>query len=257
MTALYNQPMKAAVAQQLIELNREFYQKLAQPFSASRGRLQPGVLRILESIPSETNILDLGCGNGGVAQELARRGHSGRYVGLDFSEELLQVARSQVEGLVGTFLKVDLSSPDWNKQLPLSNFDFILAFAVLHHIPNRELRLQLLQQVRGLLKEAGGVEAHPYESKKFIHSNWQFLNSPRLKARIQSWADVGLAAADVDEGDYLLDWRSGSQGVRYVHQFSEAELAQLANECGFAVKETFLSDGKSGDLGLYSIWETK
>ncbi len=247
--------MKAAIAQQLIELNREFYQKLARPFSASRGRLQPGVQRVLEKISPEANILDLGCGNGGVARELSRRSHAGRYVGLDFSEELLQVAHSRGKGLDATFLQADLNSPNWNKQLPISNFDFIFAFAVLHHIPSRELRLQLLRQVSVVLKEAGGSETRPYGSGKFIHSNWQFLNSPRLRARIQPWAGVGLTAADVDEGDYLLDWRSGGSGLRYVHQFSEAELVGLAVDSDFFVDETFLSDGKSGDLSLYSVWQ--
>ncbi len=257
MTALYNQAMKAEVAQRLIELNREFYQKLAQPFSASRGRLQPGVLRVLESVPAEANILDLGCGNGGVARELARLGQSGRYLGLDFSQELLQVASSQAGGLDAAFLKADLTSSDWNSKLPLSNFNFTLAFAVLHHIPSRELRLGFLRQVRGVLapRKAGGSKTRPYNGGQFIHSTWQFLNSPRLRARVQPWEGIGLAAGKVDQGDYLLDWRSGGQGLRYVHQFSEAELAELANECGFVVKETFLSDGKGGDLSLYSVWE--
>jgi hypothetical protein len=179
-------------------------------------------------------------------------------VGLDFSQELLQVAGSKAEDLDATFLRVDITSSDWNQDVEIKyqKFDFVLAFAVLHHIPSRELRLQLLMQVQSLLKpqKAGEFETRPYESKKLIHSNWQFLNSPRLKARIQSWADVGLAAADVDEGDYLLDWRSGGQGLRYVHQFSEPELAELAAESGFEIEETFLSDGKPGDLSLYSVW---
>lgn len=235
--------MKAGVAQQLVELNREFYQKLAQPFSASRGRLQPGVQRVLEKVPAEASVLDLGCGNGGVAGELARHGHTGRYVGLDFSEELLQVARLQAAGLEAKFLQADLNSPDWDKQLPIGKFDLIFAFAVLHHIPSRELRGQVLRQVRGLLPSGG----------RLIHSNWQFLKSPQLRERIQPWEAAGLTS-DVDEGDYLLDWRSGGSGLRYVHQFSEAELAGLAAECGFEIKETFLSDGKSGDLSLYSVW---
>jgi hypothetical protein len=32
---------------------------------------------------------------------------------------------------------------------------------------------------------------------------------------------VGLSANDVDPGDYLLDWRSGGEGLRYIHHFSE------------------------------------
>jgi len=88
----------------------------------------------------------------------------------------------------------------------------------------------------------------------FHLSNWQFLNSPRLTQRIQPWERLGLHPEDVDPGDYLLDWRSGGAGLRYVHHFSEAELAALARETSFSVEETFYSDGKEGSLGLYQAW---
>ncbi len=88
----------------------------------------------------------------------------------------------------------------------------------------------------------------------FIFSNWQFLNSPRWIARIQPWERVELTASDLDSHDYLLDWRRGGEGLRYVHHFSEAELAALAKETGFEVLETFVSDGAEGNLGLYQIW---
>jgi len=81
------------------------------------------------------------------------------------------------------------------------------------------------------------------------------LNSDKLKARIQPWERIDLSAADVDPGDALLDWRSGGNGLRYVHHFSEQELSDLAAECGFRVVESFLSDGAGGRLGLYQTWE--
>ena len=55
--------------------------------------------------------------------------------------------------------------------------------------------------------------------------------------------------------EYLLDWRSGGYGFRYVHHFQEDELSQVAEEHGFRVKETFYSDGEGGRLSLYQIWE--
>jgi len=59
---------------------------------------------------------------------------------------------------------------------------------------------------------------------------------------------------DVDECDYLLDWRSGGTGLRYVHYFSEEELAKMAESSGFRVVETFYSDGKEGNLAIYQVW---
>jgi hypothetical protein len=42
-----------------------------------------------------------------------------------------------------------------------------------------------------------------------------------------------------------------------VHQFSEQELAELAESTGFRVVESFYSDGEGGRLGLYQVWKKK
>jgi len=91
----------------------------------------------------------------------------------------------------------------------------------------------------------------------FVHSNWQFLNSERLRTHIQPWDRVEIEANEVDEGDYLLDWRSGGSGLRYAHHFDEGELTDLAGRCGFQVVESFLSDGEGNQLGLYQIWQAE
>jgi tRNA (uracil-5-)-methyltransferase TRM9 len=238
--------VNAAIAQRLVALNRQFYQSLAAPFSATRARLQPGVLRVLEPVPASADVLDLGCGNGGVAAELLRRGHQGRYVGLDLSEELLQFARARVADPHYRFVKVDLTG-DFTLQPALNDerFDFVFAFAVLHHIPSRDLRLHFLRQVADLLAPGD----------LFVHSNWQFLNSPRLRTRVQPWNAIDLSYTDVDDGDYLLDWRSGGTGLRYVHHFTEEEMAELGQTAGFVQADSFLSDGKAGNLALYQAWK--
>jgi hypothetical protein len=91
----------------------------------------------------------------------------------------------------------------------------------------------------------------------FVHSEWQFLNSERLRSRIQPWQAAGLSEDDVEPGDYLLDWRQGGQGLRYVHHFSLEELAELADATGFQIAESFHSDGDGARLGLYQIWRVK
>ncbi|HNB35596.1 MAG TPA: class I SAM-dependent methyltransferase, partial [Anaerolineales bacterium] len=126
------------------------------------------------------------------------------------------------------------------------HWSLITCFATMHHIPSREVRLDILRTVKKLLKPNG----------KFILSNWQFLNSDKLKARVQPWGRVGLSDSDVDEGDYLLDWRSGGEGLRYAHQFSEGELFGLAEQAQMKVEASFLSDGENGRLGLYQIWRS-
>jgi SAM-dependent methyltransferase len=251
--------MDRAAAQKLLALNRQFYQTFALQFSDTRGRLQPGVQRILAGLPGEARLLDLGCGNGELARALAQRGQRGLYVGLDISQELLAIARTAArpgDSLVCVFEKADLAASDWEihiEDLPgLSTvrpaappFDFILAFAVLHHLPGRTLRLEVLNKVYDLLAPSGW----------FIFSVWQFLDSPRLRARLQPWEAAGLNPAEVDPGDALLDWRHGGQGLRYAHHFTTGELDALAGETGFRAVESFRSDGEGGRLGHYGIWE--
>ena len=89
--------MDSGTAARLVEINRDFYTRFGGSFSATRHRLQPGVRCILETLHGDESILDLGCGNGEFARELAKRGHRGSYLGVDFSLPLLQDAESQPE----------------------------------------------------------------------------------------------------------------------------------------------------------------
>jgi SAM-dependent methyltransferase len=238
--------MDSETVNKLTAVNRRFYQTFAVQFSDTRKRLQPGVRRIIKTIPHQSRILDLGCGNGELARELYRQGHAGEYIGLDFSSGLLEEARAGVpKDAEVVFLAADLSEPDWVGVLPTKPFDFILAFSVLHHLPGKALQRQTLEKFRKLLLPGG----------YFIHSNWQFLKNERLRSRIQPWEKINLTESDVDAGDYLLDWRRGGYGLRYVHHFSPQELQALALETGFRVVDTFYSDGQGGNLGLYQVWE--
>jgi SAM-dependent methyltransferase len=237
----------------LIRMNHSFYQTFADSFSATRQRIQPGVRRIVAGLSQQIDLLDLGCGNGGLAEFLSRYSFRGRYLGVDFSVGLLQNA-SQINpsspsaaDLQIEFIRADLSEDGWENWLPRRRYSQIFAFSFFHHLPGEELRLAFLKKVHALLEPEGN----------FALSNWQFLNSPRFRDRILPWDAAGLDAADLDEGDYLLDWRAGpgKRGIRYVHQYPSAELCSLASQTGFTVQEEFYSDGKEGNLGLYQVWQ--
>jgi SAM-dependent methyltransferase len=246
LACLYNMLVNEKTRDQLIGLNRTFYQTFAYQFSATRQRLQPGVVRILNQISSQECVLDLGCGNGELGKELFSRGHKGPYVGLDSNADLLKIARKNLPKVSSvSLIQKDLSSPSWDTDLPIKQYDIILAFAVLHHIPGAALRKQVIEKIRSLSVPNG----------RFIHSEWQFLNSPRLRKRIQPWEKVGLNSDQVEAGDFLIDWRQGGQGFRYVHLFDVRELESLAIDTGFTILETFSSDGEGGNLGLYQIWK--
>ena len=246
--------MNSNTAERLAAINREFYERMGASFSATRQRLQPGVRKILENLHSDENILDLGCGNGLLARTLEGRGHRGIYLGVDSSPLMIQEAKHQNNDAGVKFLQADLiqlaSQDQKNSTAPgddpiQAGWNMVFAFAVLHHIPGRGHRLKILNFIRERMAHDG----------RFIHSNWQFLHDEKMKARIQPWEGVGLMEAELDEGDKLLDWRGGGHGLRYLHQFSEGELRELAEQTGFSILDVFYSDGLDGKMGLYQVWK--
>jgi 2-polyprenyl-3-methyl-5-hydroxy-6-metoxy-1,4-benzoquinol methylase len=85
-------------------------------------------------------LLDLGCGPGQVAHLLHDKGLSTRYVGLDFSERSIQMAKELCPGY--DFLQADLTTP---KLLESFEYDCVLALEVLEHLDDD---IALLRQVR-------------------------------------------------------------------------------------------------------------
>jgi len=239
--------MKTAIARRLLRLNRGFYDAFAADFAGSRSALQPGIVRALEALGSFRSIVDVGCGDGRVGMALAGgiAGHRvSRYLGVDYSEGLLRQASP---GMPPGFrlMVCDVTSADWPNQVR-GGFDAAVCFSALHHIPGARRRLRLLRGVRSLLKPGAQCAV----------SVWQFLHAPRLQRKIVSWSEIGLRPEDVDAGDYLLDWRRGGRGLRYVHSFYESELMGLCRRAGFAPSDVYRSDGHSGNLGLYILLHT-
>lgn len=74
------------------------------------------------------------------------------------------------------------------------------------------------------------------------------------QAKVQPWEKVGLSNSDVDEGDYLLDWRSGGGRVAVRASILAGELQGLAEQVQMQVEASFFSDGENGRLGLYQVW---
>ena len=246
--------MDDAIIQKLILLNLQFYQSFAASFSSTRYAVQPGVKLAAAQYLAEDHrplhsVLDIGCGNGGLARYLSKTTFTGSYTGLDSAAELLEYIRPLPSNLnfSANFQQADITLPGWDGGFINSSFDRIVSFAVIHHIPSAGLRQLIFQSLHRLLSPGG----------YFIHSCWQFMNEPRLLTRIIPWSDVGLDKEQVEAGDYLLDWRAeqGVTGYRYVHLFNETELRREASSSGFKVVDSYLIDGRKGNLALYQVWQ--
>jgi SAM-dependent methyltransferase len=235
--------MNEEQAEQLVKINGDFYRTFASPFAQSRERLQPGVKRLLATVPSGARILDLGCGSAQTARWLAANGRLESYAGWDASAELLQIASARTYPFPAVFRQADLLSAPW-QDLAGARFDRIFLFAVLHHIPGFVYRERILRALTGVLADGGQVWM----------SNWQFLRDPKYAARILPWGEAAVDESKVEPGDYLLDWRMGGRGLRYVHILGAEERTRLASAAGFIEWECFEADGKGERGSDYSVW---
>jgi 2-polyprenyl-3-methyl-5-hydroxy-6-metoxy-1,4-benzoquinol methylase len=126
--------------------------ELAKQRSAHElGRIAP----LLRQGRTGLNVLDVGCGTGRWAQELAA--DCRRFVGIDFCQDFLDEAQRQVQWLAKperfSFERVDLSRP-LPPALAAQRFDTIVMAGVLIYLNDADAR-RVLDDLAGLLLPGG------------------------------------------------------------------------------------------------------
>ena len=104
---------------------------------------------LLQHVPENCeNALEIGCGTGAFARQLAKR--CKRVVGLDLSSEMIRVARSRSSGVDNVEFQMG-DAMTWD--FPQAHFDFICSIATFHHLQQRELLLKVKEALkpRGVL----------------------------------------------------------------------------------------------------------
>lgn len=235
--------MNPEIVSRLLAINREFYTRFASAFSETRSSAQTRLDRIVAYIGDAGKVLDIGCGNGRLAERLEREGKRLSYVGVDASPELIAIAaalKPQLKNLSAEFFPADITQSNWSAPLDGDSFDIAVALAVLHHVPSFDLRVAVLRDVHALLKPNG----------RLILSNWAFDRNERQRKRIVPWQSAEFDVHDLEEGDALLVWKRGGAGYRYCHLITKAEMVQMAEASGFQVVKQFYADA---ELNLYSV----
>jgi ubiquinone/menaquinone biosynthesis C-methylase UbiE len=101
------------------------------------------------------NVLDVGCGMGFFSLPIARLvGETGTVVCVDLQERMIKglVRRSKKAGLLD---RIDARVSQKNSLMLndiAGKIDFVLAFAVVHEVPDKE---RLLSEIRNTMKEGG------------------------------------------------------------------------------------------------------
>ena len=216
--------MKPETIERLLALNERFYERSAAAFSGTRSAPWPGWDRLLSRFPAPISVLDLGCGNGRFFAELSRRNLAADYLGIDTSSALLQLARAQHPE--ARFIEADALSPIEGE------FDLVVAFGLLHHLPSFENRRRLMES----------LASHRHACVTF----WRFEDRPRFQNRMLPWP-----YEERDAGDHLLAF--GEEGPRYCHHASDEEIRELIAATRMSEIDRYSADGETGDLNLYSV----
>lgn len=141
---------------------------LVRPWAGRRLDAEFTVLRLGRA--ERGRVLDVGCGDGSMLVELARRGWEVR--GLDFDAEAVAVAR-------GRGLRVDLGGLR-AQGYPAESFEVVTMSHSLEHVPEPQA---VLEEVRRVLTPGGKAVVLTPNASSWLHRkvgrDWQPLEPPR------------------------------------------------------------------------------
>jgi tRNA (uracil-5-)-methyltransferase TRM9 len=248
--------MKQQTVNALQRLTHDFYEQVGEFWNHDPRYYWEGWSDVLPYIKDSRSFLDIGCGNGRFANFIQQYGCPDTdqldYVGIDYSSQLL--SHADIPNFA-RLINADIhkrSIYDIVSEYKIGNFDVVVLFGVLHHIPSFEARLRLLRQSFDMLRP-GGI---------LIFTTWQFLEVPRLSKRIvpidsEICRDIceqyHVDPSEFEKGDYILDWNKMKISYRYAHAFTESEIRRyLISTCATTI-QTFQIGGRSGKRNKFYI----
>ena len=247
--------MDNATAQLMSSLTSDFYRRVGESFSATRGSSWPGWERVLAAMePREQDVLrvlDLACGNLRFERALFERFPHACAHAVDACDEMVHAFDARV-----TFQHLDIAlallEGDLSACLDASGFDASVSLAFTHHLPLYEQRVRLMDALVESV-HPGGVAAVSF---------WQFADDARLLAKARSATAIAAERYDLStfgKDDYLMGWQNERDAFRFCHHCSDDEIdALIESVAGKArVLDRFKADGASGKLNQYVIFKSK
>ncbi|UCD08264.1 MAG: class I SAM-dependent methyltransferase [Dehalococcoidales bacterium] len=183
--------------------------------------------------PTNTSIIEFGCGEGFVAEHLLSRGYD--YLGLDISKSAIEKARKHTKTQGRDFFLVADVLNDLN-QIPDASFDIAIDNQCFHMLVTDEHRRKYLNDIRMILKKDG---------KAFFRECVQEEEFMQEISDFRDWLEK-----TGNEYDTLYDYPAYKDDKQYTVRIprvparfnNEAGYRKELERAGFTVKY-FASDG--------------
>ena len=190
---------------------------MSESFSSKRDYIPHDISILSEYCYKDDLILDLGCGNGRLAEVL-----DCNYIGIDTSPKMIENARKRYPN------KEFIVSKPLSFPFPDNHFNKVFCLAVLHHIPSKQLRQEFLKEMSRVLKPGGDL----------ILTVWDLNNNDKAKKLIRATAAKKILTRlwfRWDFNDIYYPFKDGDKLIakRFIHVFNlntlEQEVSKVFN----------------------------
>jgi SAM-dependent methyltransferase len=198
----------------------DIYNNIASEFNLFRTKVWPCVSKFLNSLPSNSNVLDIGCGNG---KNFTARNDI-NMTGIDLTENFVTICKAKGYNVCCASMT----------SLPFEDntFDAFIAVASYHHLDN------------------------DYDRKRTLDEMYRVLK-PNGKGLIVVWAmDQGdKSKFHFTKSDEFVEWKSPTGKVynRYYHIYREGALKEEISR----LKSEFIIGDIGWEKGNYYTTLTK
>ncbi len=209
----------------------DVYNKIAPHFSSTRYKPWPQVVKFLDSLPENSLVADVGCGNG---KYLKYDEHQRLVmVGTDIAENLLKICKQRgCEVFTADSLLLPIKS---------SSFDHAISIAVIHHFSNSNQRKRALKELLRIIRPGGKLLVTVWafeQNKKFPKQDlfvpWNLQDNFHQKNLEDGIEDEEMIEVKemVEKDDKLVDKYHDDEKhavvyKRYYHLFVKGELQTL------------------------------
>lgn len=216
--------MKEENVKAILKSTPQIYDQIAGDFSNTRGKWWAGINDFKKFASAGDQILDVGCGNGRMADVF--KDLDINYLGVDNSVELINIARKRFSEQNN----INFAVGDVTDLLLHENeYDLVLVIAVLHHLPTKELRLQALRQIYRVMKPGATLIMYNWNL-------WQFGYYKKYWPKLLNYS-YKLSRGVWSIKDAFIPWKPiGGEHQRYIHSFTRGEMNRLLRKAGFRVE---------------------